>query len=228
MKRAAFIFAAVLLAVFAISHRDTIAVERQFAEKFVIGGIVDTKGESGVYEFDKNHTFISFKVNHMGLIDVPGQFRDFTGTINYDAADVTKSSVNFTAKTASVVTGAEGRDAHLKRPDFFDAEKFPDITFVSKKVEKRGEDIYVTGDFTLRGVTKSISFNFDINGFLPGKDSVTMGVSADTEINRFDYGVDFGKNAPAGRAGIANRVEIDLQIEAKKAKPATEAAPKGN
>src|SRR5688500_2001070 len=112
MKRAAFIFAAVLLAVFAISHQDTTAVEQQFAEKFVIDGVVDTKGESGAYEFDKNHSFISFKVNHLGLINVPGQFRDFTGTINYDAADVTKSSVNFTAKAASVVTGAEGRDAH--------------------------------------------------------------------------------------------------------------------
>jgi polyisoprenoid-binding protein YceI len=230
MKRVGFTFAAVLLAVFAISHQNTNAVEQQFAEKFVVGGIVDTKGESGVYEFDKNHTFISFKVNHLGLIDVPGQFRDFTGTINYDAADVTKSSVNFTAKAASVNTGAEGRDAHLKRTDFFDAEKFPDITFVSKKVEKRGDDIYITGDFTLRGVTKSISFDFDINGFLPGNErsGMTMGVSADTEINRFDYGVDYGKNVPVGRAGIANRVEIDLQIEAKKTKPAVEAAPKAN
>lgn len=220
MKRAAFIFAVAILAVFAASHRETGAVEQQFAEKFVIAGQTDKKGESGVFEFDKAHTFIGFEVNHMGLIDVPGHFRDITGSINYDAADISKSTVTFTAKAASIDTGVEARDNHLRSADFFDVAKFPDITFTSKKVERRGDDIVVTGDFTIKGVTKSITFDFDINGFLPGSErkGMTMGVSADTEINRFDYGVDYGKNAPAGRPGIGNRVEIDLRIEAVKAK----------
>ena len=185
------------------------------------------KGESGVYTFDKAHTFIGFKVKHMGLIKVPGFFRDFTGEINYNAEDVTKSSVNFTAKTESVDTGVAGRDAHLRRADFFDAEKFPEITFKSTKVEKRGDDLYVTGDFTLRGVTKSISFEFDIEGFLPGNQrrGPTMGVSADTSIKRFDYGVNYGSNAPAGSPGISNEVEVELEIEAIKAKEEPAAAP---
>src|SRR5690606_23674095 len=76
--------------------------------------------ESGTYTFDKAHSFIGFKVKHMGLIDVPGYFRDFTGTVNYDAADVTKSSVEFTAKATSIDTGVAGRDNHLRSADFFE------------------------------------------------------------------------------------------------------------
>lgn len=220
MKRSAFILGLVLFSVFVISQSGVIATNNQFEEKFTVNGVAQKKGESGVYNFDKNHSFIGFKVKHLGLIKVPGFFRDFTGEINYNAEDVTKSSVNFTAKVASVETGAAGRDAHLKRADFFDAEKFPDITFKSTKVEKRGDDLYITGDFTLRGVTKSISFEFDIEGFLPAnqRNGGTIGVSADTKINRFDYGVDYGKAAPAGTPGISNEVEIELEIEANKAK----------
>lgn len=220
MKRSAFILGSVLVAVFAVSQSGVVATNKQFEEKFIVNGVTQKKGESGVYTFDKNHSFIGFKVKHLGLIKVPGFFRDFTGEINYNAEDVTKSSVNFTAKVDSVETGAAGRDAHLKRADFFDAEKFPEITFKSTKVAKHGDDLHITGDFTLRGVTKSISFNFDIEGFLPGnqRNDGTIGVSADTKINRFDYGVDYGKNAPAGSPGISSEVEIELEIEANKAK----------
>jgi Uncharacterized conserved protein len=225
MKRLVLILGIVAASFLFFTDDSTNAGAQLFEEKFSVS---QAKGESGMYEFDKAHTFIGFEVNHLGLIDVPGHFRDFTGTINYNAEDITKSSVNFSAKIASVETGAAGRDAHLKRADFFDAEKFPEMTFASKKVEKRGDDVYVTGDLTLRGVTKSISFEFDIKGFLPGNErsGSKMGVTADTEINRFDFGVDYGKGAPAGRPGIANKVDIDIRIEAAKAKPATDAAPK--
>ncbi len=218
MKRLVFIFGIVAASFLFFTDDSTNAHAQRFEEKFAVA---QAKGESGVYEFDKAHTFIGFNVNHLGLIDVPGHFRDFTGTINYNAEDVTKSSVNFSAKIASVETGAAGRDAHLKRADFFDAEKFPEMTFASKKVEKRGSDVVVTGDLTLRGVTKSISFDFDIKGFLPGNErsGAKMGVMAKTEINRFDYGVDYGKAAPAGRPGVANKVDIDIRIEAVKQKP---------
>ncbi len=223
MKRLVFIFGIVAASFMFFTDDSTNAGAQLFEEEFAVA---QAKGEGGVYEFDKAHTFIGFNVNHLGLIDVPGHFRDFTGTINYNAEDITKSSVNFSAKIASVETGASGRDAHLKRADFFDAEKFPEMTFASKKVEKRGDDVFVTGDLTLRGVTKSISLEFDIKGFLPGNErsGAKMGVISKTQINRFDYGVDYGKAAPEGRPGIANKVDIDIRIEAVKQTPAAASA----
>lgn len=183
--------------------------------------------ESGTYSFDKAHSFIGFKVKHMGLIDVPGYFRDFTGTVNYDAADPKKSTVEFTAKATSVDTGVAGRDNHLRNADFFEVEKFPDITFKSTKVEKRGDDWYVTGDFTMKGVTKSISFEFDLTGFVPGgeRSGAKIGLSADTKLNRRDYGVNYGGNMPNGVPTLADVVEVELEIEAAKPRPAAAARP---
>src|SRR5690606_34810660 len=99
---------------FAVSQSGVVATNKQFEEKFIVNGVAQKKGETGVYAFDKAHSFIGFKVKHMGLIKVPGFFRDFTGEINYNAEDVTKSSVTFTAKVDSVDTGVAGRDGHLK------------------------------------------------------------------------------------------------------------------
>lgn len=223
MKRFALFFAAAVVLVLAYSGDSTQAGKIAFFDRY---NAADTKGETGVYEFDRAHTFIGFHVNHLGLIEVPGYFRDFSGTINYNAEDITKSSVKFTAKIASVDTGVEGRDAHLRRADFFDAEKYPEMTFISKKVEKRGNSVYLTGDLTLRGITKEVSFPFEIKGFLPGNErqGMRMGATASTQIDRFDFGVDYGKNAPAGRPGIANNVKVDLRIEALKQKPSDNAA----
>lgn len=177
--------------------------------------------ESGVYSFDKAHTAIGFTVKHMGLIDLPGYFRDFTGSINYNAEDVTKSSVEFTAKATSIDTGVAARDNHLRNADFFEVDKYPDITFKSTKVAKHGDDLHITGDFTMKGVTKSITFEFDLTGFLPGSEraGAKIGVSADTKINRRDYGVNYGQNMPNGKPAIADIIEVELEIEAAKPRP---------
>jgi polyisoprenoid-binding protein YceI len=228
MKRAAFIFVAALLAVFAISHRDTIAVEQRFAERFIADGKVAVKGESGAYSFDKAHSSIGFTVKHMGLVEVPGFFTDFTGTANYDDRDVAKSSVEFTAKTTSVNTRVEARDRHLRSADFFDVEKFPDMTFKSTSVTKKGKNLVVNGDLTLRGVTKPISIPFTIAGFLPGgeRSGPRMGITGETTINRRDFGVNYGGNLPGTTIPqIADQVKVVLQIEAVQPKAA---APKAN
>jgi polyisoprenoid-binding protein YceI len=152
----------------------------------------------------------------LGLIDVPGYFRDFTGTVNYDAKNMEKSSVEFTAKVTSVDTGVAPRDAHLRKADFFDVEKYPELTFKSTKVEKKGKNLLVTGDFTLRGVTKQITFPVQIAGFLPPdeRNGGRMGVTAETSINRRDYGVNYGSTLPNGVASLSDEVKINLQIEA--------------
>lgn len=226
MRRTVLMFAGLLVAGFVFSQFGAEAVKLTHAERFEALGAVQT-GESGAYSLDRAHSFIGFKVKHMGLIDVPGYFRDFTGTINYDAKDVTKSSVEFTAKATSVDTGVAGRDNHLRSADFFEVEKFPELSFKSTKVEKRGAGWMVTGDFTLKGVTKSISFPFNITGFIAPdqRSGGKMGVTAETSLNRRDYGVNYGGNMPNGVATLSDEVKIVLQIEANKPRPAPVATP---
>ena len=182
--------------------------------------------ESGTYNFDKAHSFIGFKVKHMGLIDVPGFFRDFTGTVNFDSADPAKSTVEFKAMVTSVDTGVAGRDGHLRRADFFDAEKFPEMTFKSTSVSKKGNGWIVNGDLTMRGVTKPVSIPFEVTGFLPGgeRSGAKIGIAGETKINRRDFGVNYGSNLPSGVPQIADEVNVVLQIEAAKARPAVPAA----
>src|SRR5829696_1986683 len=218
MKRISYLIAFVAVAGFMYAGGVTKAENKTFTERFA----VDEKqtGEPGVYNFDKAHSFIGFKVRHMGLVEVPGFFRDFTGAVSFDPADVTKSTVEFTAKVTSVDTGVAGRDKHLRTADFFEVEKYPDMTFKSTKVEKKGKNLQVTGDFTLKGVTKQITFPVQIAGFLPPDErgGGKMGVMAETSINRRDYGVNYGTNMPNGTAVLSDDVKINLQIEANRPK----------
>ncbi len=183
-----------------------ISIEEKFGNSTVVA-------ESGAYKFDVAHSAIGFKVKHMGLVDVPGYFTEFSGTVNYNADDVTKSSVEFSAKTASVDTRVARRDNHLRSADFFDAEKFPEITFKSKKVEKSGDTLNVTGDFTLRGVTKTMTIPVKVAGFASGRGgSKVMGATAETMFDRTAFGVDYGAKSGA----IGKDVKVILNIEAKK------------
>ena len=217
MKRGSLLAALALLALVVLSQSGTHAVNNTFAERFA-GGV--PVGDSGVYTFDKAHSFIQFTVNHNGLTEVPGFFRDFTGSINFDSKDITRSTVEFTAKATSIDTGVAARDNHIRTKDFFEVETYPDITFKSTKVEKKGSGWLLTGDFTIKGVTKSISFPFQIVGWLPPSERSggKMGIAAETTINRRDYGVNWGTNLPSGIAIVADTVKISLQIDAGKAK----------
>ena len=224
MKLAFYLAAFAVVAMFVLVNTGAEAVNSSLAERFALGGAAQT-GESGTYNFDKAHSFIGFKVKHMGLVEVPGFFRDFTGTIVYDAKDPSKSSVEFAAKATSVDTGVGGRDNHLRSADFFEVEKFPELTFKSTKVEKKGSSWIVTGDFTLKGVTKSLAIPFNVAGFLPAdqRSGGKMGVTAETTINRRDYGVNYGSNMPNGTAVLSDDVKISLQIEANRPKEAPKA-----
>ena len=197
---------------------SNLSFEQRF---FAFGGKKD-EGASGSYSFDKAHSSIGFRVKHMGLVDVPGYFRDFTGTVNYDAKDVTKSTVEFMAKTTSVDTGVAPRDNHLRTKDFFEVETYPEMTFKSTKIEKKGKGLMITGDFTMKGVTKSISFPFNVVGFLKDAKSgaTRMGATAETVINRRDFGVNYGTNLPNGTAMLSDNITVVLNIEANMPAPA--------
>lgn len=215
--RFSFLVFAAVLAFTIFTGSGTEAVNKTLGERFAAEGAKQT-GASGTYNFDKAHTFIGFKVKHNGLIEVPGFFRDFTGAVKYDSTDVTKSSVEFTAKATSVDTGVAGRDNHLRTPDFFDVKQYPELTFKSTKVEKKGKNWIVTGDLTMRGVTKTISFPFQIAGWLDGERSTRMGITAETSVNRREFGVNYGKTLPGGIAELSDNVKITLQIEANMSK----------
>lgn len=219
MKKLSILFSVLILTSAFLLTNSADATRQSIEERFEGSA---PAGETGAYEFDPAHTFIGFKVKHLGLIDVPGYFRDFKGTINYDSKDVAKSSVEFSTKISSVQTGAAGRDAHLQRDDFFDAAKFPEMKFKSTKVEKRGEQWFLTGDLTIKDVTKSITFPMNITGFLPAgqRDGGTMGVTAQTTINRKDFGVAYDRKLPNGTPTVSDEIKIDLQIEAKRPLPA--------
>lgn len=221
MKRASLFAVFAFLSLFILSNSGSEAGNISFAEKFAA-----VKGDSGTYNFDKAHSFIGFKVKHMGLIEVPGFFRDFTGTVNYDEKDLTKSTVEFTAKMTSVDTGVAGRDNHLRRADFFEVEKYPDMTFKSTKVEKKGNSLTVAGDLTMKGVTKSVAIPFQIAGWLPAseRNGGTMGITGETTINRRDFGVNYGNTLPSGIAALSDDIKVVLQIEANKAKETLKSA----
>jgi len=218
MKRTTLLLSVALVAFVCLSQTGAEAITPTLADRFAGSAQI---GDTGTYGFDKAHSVIGFKVKHNGLIEIPGFFRDFTGTVSYDAKDMAKSSVEFTAKATSIDTGVAGRDNHLRSKDFFEIEKFPDITFKSTKVEKSGNGWAVTGDFTMKGVTKSITMPFNIAGFNPAteRSGARMGITASTKLNRRDYGVNYGLAAV-----IADEISIDLQIEAPMPRP-TPAAP---
>jgi polyisoprenoid-binding protein YceI len=225
MKKILYLSAMFSLAAFVFSGFFGQAETTTFAERFSVDGKSKASGESGTYSFDKAHSFIGFKVKHMGLIEVPGYFRDFTGEVIFDSAAISKSSVNFKAMMTSVDTGVTGRDNHLRRADFFEVDKYPEMTFKSTQVKKKGKRWIVTGDLTMKGVTRSVSIPFEIAGWLPASErsGPKMGIIGETVINRRDFGVNYGNNLPSGIPQIADEVKVFLQIEAGKAKDAGKA-----
>ena len=175
---------------------------------------------SGDYKVDASHSVIGFSIKHFEISFVRGRFKDFASSIHYDASDVTKSTVESTAKVESIDTGVGGRDNHLRSADFFDVAKFPEMTFKSTKVEKKGKGYVMHGDFTLKGVTKPISFPFNVLGAVKdNRGNVRFGVAAETKINRRDYGITWGAKMANGGLNVADEVNIELQLEAVKAAP---------
>lgn len=170
------------------------------------------------YSIDPAHSTIGFTVRHLVINNIPGRFKEYTGTISYDAADITKSSVQFTAKVASVDTGVAQRDEHLRTADFFEVAKYPDMTFQSSRIEKKGKDSFIAyGTFSLKGVSKEIAIPFKVYGPINDPFKKTrMGVEANLVINRQDYGVKYNNTLEGGGLVISNDVNIHLNLEAVK------------
>lgn len=166
------------------------------------------------YEVDKVHSSIVFNVRHL-VSQAEGRFRDFAGTIKYDAQDVKQSSVEFTVQAASIFTDNEKRDAHLKSDDFFAVEKYPTLSFKSKRVVSRGENkLDVLGTLTIRGVSKEVMVPVTILGVGPGMRGEVAGFRSDFKVNRKDYGIVWNSNLDKGGTVLGDEVEVRLLVEA--------------
>jgi polyisoprenoid-binding protein YceI len=175
---------------------------------------------AGDYNIDLAHSIIGFSIQHNEINLVSGRFKDFKGSIHFDDKDVTKSSVEFTAKVESIDTGIAARDNHLRTADFFEVAKYPDMTFKSTAVARKGKAYILTGDLTLKGVTKQVSLPFTITGAIKdGRGNTRMGIAAQTKIDRRDYGIVWGHALPGGGFDVAHDVTIDLHLEAVQPAP---------
>src|ERR1700689_4792487 len=174
-----------------------------------------TYAQSTTWQLDPAHSNAQFSVRHLGISNVQGEFTKVTGTVQLDDQDISKSTVNATIDVNSRDTRVQNRDNDLKSGHFFDVAKYPTITFQSTKITNTGDDTSkMTGNLTLHGVTKEVTF--DVTG--PTKVIQVMGTrrgaSATTKINRQDFGMVFMSNAmPGGDQMIGDTVTITLDIE---------------
>lgn len=169
-----------------------------------------TAHAADTYKVDPVHSSVVFSIKHVGVTDFFGSFNEITGTVVFDAADPSKSTVDLTVPVESVDSRHPKRDAHLKSPDFFNAEKFPAVTFKSTKVEGSGSgtDFKVTGDFTLLGVTKSITVDFKRGPEGKGMQGETRGGGQTRfTIKRSDFGMTFMPDALGDEVTLAISLE---------------------
>lgn len=171
---------------------------------------------AATWTIDPDHTHIGFKVRHLMVTNVKGSFEKHSGTVEINEQDITKSKVEVTIDTNSINTNVQKRDEHLRSADFFDVAKYPKMTFVSKKVAKAGKDrLKVTGDLTLRGITKEVVL--DVEG--PTKESkdpwgaIRKGATASAKINRKDFGLVWNAALETGGVAVGDEVTITLEIE---------------
>jgi len=161
---------------------------------------------------DPNHSEVDFAISHISVSKVHGRFGNVDATIQYDAADVTRSTVKATIGVGTVDTGVSGRDNDLKGPKYFDIVTFPSATFTSTSVQKNGDKLTVSGNLTLHGITKPVVL--DVEGptapVTDPRNKVHRGFSASTTINRLDFGI--GAQAPAAMLGDDVKLTIELDV----------------
>lgn len=173
------------------------------------------------YEVDTSHTQVMFKVRHMGVSTVTGKFNRFAATFAYNAEDPTASWVTATIDAASIDTENGRRDNHLRSADFFAADSFPNLTFQSTRVEEVGEGrLRVAGDLSIRGVTKAVVLDVTLEGATVGQGGRPItGWTAETTINRKDYGLAWNRLTEAGGWVVGDEVRIVLEVEARGTQP---------
>ncbi len=170
---------------------------------------------AGDYVLDPNHTRVGFSARHAMVTKVRGQFDEFEGTAHIDTATPAHSTVSITIQAASVTTGQAQRDGHLKTPDFFDIETYPQVTFVSTNVERDGAEWAITGDLTINATTHAITIPFEETG--SAKDpfgNLRVGFEGSVAINRGDWGLTFNAALETGGVLVSEKVTLEFDVSA--------------
>lgn len=169
--------------------------------------------EPATYKVDSSHSAVSFTIRHF-VSNVPGRFKDFEGAIKHDKQKPEASSVNFTVQAASIDTANNDRDEHLRGADFFDVQKYPTLSFTSTSVKaKDANNLEVTGDMTMHGVTKRITIPVEFLGAVKGPRGEKAGFETTFTLNRKDYGIVWNRVLDAGPV-LSDDVRVTISIEA--------------
>ena len=176
--------------------------------------------QTGSWKLDKAHSQVTFSVTHMVISEVTGAFREFDITFSSDKEDLTDTKVDAIIKTKSIDTGNERRDNHVRSDEFLNAEKYPEMKFKSNKVEKTGQDTYkITGDLTIRDVTKSVVLETKYKGSIKDPMGNTrIAFKAATTIDRFEFGTTWNKAIETGGLVAGKDIEVTLLMEFTKPK----------
>ena len=175
-----------------------------------------TQELTGTYAIDPSHSHIGFVARHAMVTKVRGSFKEFAGTGYFDAEDPSRSHLELTIQAASVDTRNADRDAHLRSNDFFDMEAHPEIRFVSTAVEPLGDDVYrVTGDLTMKGVTKPLSIDFEMTGSAVDPfGNRRLGLEGRVQVNRKDWGINWNAALEAGGLLVSEKVTLEFDVSA--------------
>lgn len=167
------------------------------------------------WQIDTAHSSASFSIKHMMIAKVHGGFEKLAGSLQLDSSDITKSSIEASIEAASINTREAQRDAHLKSADFFDVEKYPTLDFKSTKIEKDGDDLKVTGQLTIHGVSKEVVFQVE-GPTQEVKDpygNIKIGISATAKIKRKDFGLGWNAALEAGGVLVGDDVALSLDVQ---------------
>lgn len=166
------------------------------------------------YKIDPAHSDIYFKVKHLAISTVIGSFKTFDGTLESDSEDFSDLKVSFEADIDSISTNNEQRDQHLKSADFFDAEKFPKLTFTSTSVEKDDDELIVKGDLTLHGVTNPIELKAEYNGsVIDPYGQSKVGFDIKGKLRRKDFGLTWSAVTEAGSIVVSDEVKLEFAVQ---------------
>lgn len=171
------------------------------------------------WNVDTIHSTVGFSVRHMMISNVKGTFNEFDGNIELDPTDLTDANIDFTIDANSVDTRMPDRDNHLRSNDFFDVENHPNMTFKATKIEEKSKDKYdMTGDFTIRGTTKPVTFEVEFEGMAkdPMSGDEAAGFTGKTKINRKDFGLTWNAAVETGGFVVGDEIKINLEIQLRK------------
>ncbi|MBL7742374.1 MAG: YceI family protein [Chitinophagaceae bacterium] len=166
------------------------------------------------WKVDPSHSEVQFKVKHLMITTVTGHFSKYDLTVTTEEDDFTKASIDFTADINSITTGNEQRDGHLKSPDFFAAEQFPQLEFIGKKLEKSGSTYKLEGDLTIRDITKPITLDVEFGGIVTDPwGQVKAGFTLEGKIKRKEFKLEWDAVTEAGQVVVSNDVRILCEIQ---------------